>query len=95
MAFVHPDLGIGGAERLVVDAALALQAAGHEVAMFTARHSTAGPGHVGARHERGHCFEETRCVAVSSGRWSGPGMAAWRYTSSATSCQGSCGAERA
>ena len=46
--FVHPDLGIGGAERLVVDAALALKAKGHEVAMFT------------ARHEQGHCFEETR-----------------------------------
>lgn len=25
IAFVHPDLGIGGAERLVVDAALELQ----------------------------------------------------------------------
>ena len=25
IAFLHPDLGIGGAERLVVDAAVALQ----------------------------------------------------------------------
>ena len=25
VAFLHPDLGIGGAERLVVDAAVALQ----------------------------------------------------------------------
>eukprot|EP00434_Breviolum_minutum_P009849 symbB.v1.2.008675.t1/scaffold539.1/size189864/7 len=48
VAFVHPDLGIGGAERLVVDAALALQQQGHEVEMFT------------ARHEEKHCFEETR-----------------------------------
>ncbi|CAE7473227.1 ALG2 [Symbiodinium natans] len=48
VAFVHPDLGIGGAERLVVDAAVALQNAGHEVTIFT------------ARHETGHCFEETR-----------------------------------
>lgn len=31
VAFVHPDLGIGGAERLVVDAALELSALGHEV----------------------------------------------------------------
>ncbi|CAE7864099.1 ALG2 [Symbiodinium sp. KB8] len=48
VAFVHPDLGIGGAERLVVDAAVALQKAGHEVNIFT------------ARHETNHCFEETR-----------------------------------
>jgi hypothetical protein len=27
--FFHPDLGIGGAERLVVDAAVALQERGH------------------------------------------------------------------
>ena len=31
VVFVHPDLGIGGAERLVVDAALALQQRGHKV----------------------------------------------------------------
>jgi alpha-1,3/alpha-1,6-mannosyltransferase len=31
VVFLHPDLGIGGAERLVVDAALALQAKGHKV----------------------------------------------------------------
>jgi len=48
VAFVHPDLGIGGAERLVVDAAVALQEAGHEVCVYT------------ARHEPGHCFKETR-----------------------------------
>eukprot|EP00928_Gymnodinium_smaydae_P040411 TRINITY_DN27409_c0_g1_i1.p1 TRINITY_DN27409_c0_g1~~TRINITY_DN27409_c0_g1_i1.p1 ORF type:complete len:486 (-),score=117.96 TRINITY_DN27409_c0_g1_i1:234-1691(-) len=48
VAFVHPDLGIGGAERLVVDAAVALRRSGHQVEMFTARHT------------RDHCFEETR-----------------------------------
>ena len=48
IAFVHPDLGIGGAERLVVDAAVGLQAAGHTVHMFT------------SHHEASHCFEETR-----------------------------------
>ncbi len=31
VAFIHPDLGLGGAERLVVDAALELSARGHAV----------------------------------------------------------------
>ena len=38
IAFLHPDLGIGGSERLVVDAALALQAVGHRVTLFTTHH---------------------------------------------------------
>lgn len=46
--FVHPDLGIGGAERLVIDAALALQNKGHEVSFLT------------NHHDPNHCFEETR-----------------------------------
>ena len=48
MAFVHPDLGIGGAERLIVDAALALKSRGHEIHMFT------------AHHDLSHCFSETK-----------------------------------
>eukprot|EP00727_Mastigamoeba_balamuthi_P008886 m51a1_g462 putative alpha-1,3/1,6-mannosyltransferase (410) ;mRNA; f:171568-173460 len=48
VAFLHPDLGIGGAERLVVDAALALKSKGCDVHMFTSHHDPA------------HCFEETR-----------------------------------
>ncbi|ELR22987.1 mannosyltransferase [Acanthamoeba castellanii str. Neff] len=48
VAFIHPDLGIGGAERLVVDAALGLQQAGHQVVMFTSHHDT------------NHCLDETR-----------------------------------
>ena len=48
VAFLHPDLGIGGAERLVVDAALALKARGHDVLITT------------AHHDRSRCFEETR-----------------------------------
>ena len=48
VAFIHPDLGIGGAERLVLDAALALKSRGHEIEMFT------------AHHDPGHCFTETR-----------------------------------
>ena len=34
ISFVRPGLGIGGAERLVVDAALELDARGHEVTLF-------------------------------------------------------------
>jgi alpha-1,3/alpha-1,6-mannosyltransferase len=52
VAFIHPDLGIGGAERLVVDAALCLQAAGHRVTIFT------------AHHDRQRCFEATRNGAL-------------------------------
>ena len=48
VAFLHPDLGIGGAERLVVDAALALKRSGHRVTIFT------------SHHDPGHCFPETR-----------------------------------
>eukprot|EP00667_Euglena_gracilis_P008048 EG_transcript_8134 len=47
VAFLHPDLGVGGAERLVVDAALGLQDRGHDVHLFTYFHSQA------------HCFPET------------------------------------
>ncbi|MHC4831912.1 MAG: glycosyltransferase [Planctomycetota bacterium] len=38
IAFIHPDLGIGGAERLVIEAALSLQRRGHQVCIFTASH---------------------------------------------------------
>ncbi|KAJ4473881.1 alpha-1,3-mannosyltransferase ALG2 [Lentinula aciculospora] len=48
IAFIHPDLGIGGAERLVVDAALGLQNLGHTVDIYT------------SHHDPDHCFEETK-----------------------------------
>ncbi|KAK3683917.1 glycosyltransferase family 4 protein [Podospora appendiculata] len=48
IVFLHPDLGIGGAERLVVDAAVALQKRGHRVVIFTS--------HCDPRH----CFDEAR-----------------------------------
>jgi len=48
IAILHPELGIGGAERLVVDAALALQARGHTVTLHTALRDPA------------HCFAPTR-----------------------------------
>src|SRR5215510_10608220 len=48
IGMLHPDLGIGGAERLVVDAAVQLQAVGHHVTLFT------------THHDQSRCFEETR-----------------------------------
>ena len=48
VVFFHPDLGIGGAERLVVDAAVGLQERGHRVVIFT--------NHC----DPGHCFDECR-----------------------------------
>ncbi|KAK0612832.1 glycosyltransferase family 4 protein [Bombardia bombarda] len=48
IVFLHPDLGIGGAERLVVDAAVSLQKRGHRVVIFTS--------HCDPRH----CFDEAR-----------------------------------
>eukprot|EP00164_Ancoracysta_twista_P012409 GFYU01019463.1.p1 GENE.GFYU01019463.1~~GFYU01019463.1.p1 ORF type:complete len:341 (+),score=33.70 GFYU01019463.1:49-1071(+) len=46
--FTHPDLGIGGAERLVVDYAMALQDCGHDVTIYT------------SHHDPSHCFSETK-----------------------------------
>ncbi|KAM5343172.1 hypothetical protein ACJ41O_014138 [Fusarium nematophilum] len=48
IVFFHPDLGIGGAERLVVDAAVGLQDRGHRVVIFT--------NHCDPKH----CFDECR-----------------------------------
>ena len=48
IVFFHPDLGIGGAERLVIDAAVGLQNRGHKVTIFT------------SHCDRNHCFDEAR-----------------------------------
>jgi alpha-1,3/alpha-1,6-mannosyltransferase len=48
IVFFHPDLGIGGAERLVIDAAVGLQARGHKVTIFT------------SHCDPSHCFDEAR-----------------------------------
>ena len=48
IVFVHPDLGIGGAERLVIDAAVGLQSQGHKVTILT------------SHCDPNHCFEEAR-----------------------------------
>ena len=60
VAFAHPDLGLGGAERLVVDAALGLRGRGHDVTIYT------------ARHDPRRCFDETRdgtLRVVVAGDW--------------------------
>ncbi|KAI9888672.1 MAG: Alpha-1,3-mannosyltransferase-like protein [Vezdaea aestivalis] len=46
--FIHPDLGIGGAERLVIDAAVGLQERGHGVSVWT------------SHCDPSHCFDEAR-----------------------------------
>lgn len=48
ITFLHPDLGIGGAERLVVDAGLALKKRGYDVNFVT------------THHDPEHCFSETK-----------------------------------
>jgi len=48
IAILHPDLGIGGAERLIVDIALALKSHGHDVDIYT------------NFHDKRRCFDETR-----------------------------------
>lgn len=50
--FVHPDLGVGGAERLIVDAALAAKSGGHDVTILTNQYDPA------------HCFEETKQLDI-------------------------------
>ena len=48
IVFFHPDLGIGGAERLVIDAAVGLQSRGHKVIIYT------------SHCDPSHCFDEAR-----------------------------------
>ncbi|KAF2395629.1 UDP-Glycosyltransferase/glycogen phosphorylase, partial [Trichodelitschia bisporula] len=48
VVFFHPDLGIGGAERLIIDAAVGLQDRGHKVTIFT------------SHRDPTHCFDEAR-----------------------------------
>ncbi len=60
VAFVHPDLGLGGAERLVVDAAVELVRAGCSVDVYT------------AHYDPQRCFEETKTGGfrvVVAGSW--------------------------
>ncbi|KAF1745331.1 hypothetical protein MXB_1297 [Myxobolus squamalis] len=48
IAIFHPNLGIGGAERLIIDIALALKRKGYDVTVFT------------NHHDKNHCFCETK-----------------------------------
>lgn len=48
VTIIHPDLGIGGAERLIIDVALALQNRGHRVTIYT------------SHCDKTHCFDEAR-----------------------------------
>jgi len=48
VGFLHPDLGLGGAERLVVDAATGLSHLGHKVVMYT------------SHYDPSRSFDETR-----------------------------------
>lgn len=48
IVFLHPDLGIGGAERLIVDAAVSLKSQNHSIHIIT------------NHHDDNHCFEETK-----------------------------------
>jgi len=38
VAFIHPDLGLGGAERLIVDSVVGLKELGHEAGIYTAHY---------------------------------------------------------
>lgn len=50
--FVHPDLGVGGAERLIVDTALATKLNGHEITILT------------NHYDPNHCFEDTKDLDI-------------------------------
>ena len=45
---LHLDLGIGGAEKLVVNTAVAMQELGHDIEIYT------------SHHDPNHCFQETK-----------------------------------
>ncbi|CAJ0607070.1 unnamed protein product [Cylicocyclus nassatus] len=57
VTFLHPDLGIGGAERLVVDAAVALQQKGHTVKVVT------------SQFDPSHAFKETQQLDIKVIQW--------------------------
>jgi alpha-1,3/alpha-1,6-mannosyltransferase len=56
ITIVHLDLGIGGAERLIVNIGVALKEMGHDVSIVT------------SHHDQGHSFEETKVGGKSAQR---------------------------
>ena len=48
ITILHLDLGIGGAEQLIVNVATVVKELGHEVVLLT------------SHHDKNHCFEETK-----------------------------------
>ncbi|XP_044121200.1 alpha-1,3/1,6-mannosyltransferase ALG2 [Neovison vison] len=73
--FLHPDLGVGGAERLVLDAALALQARGCSVKVWTAHYD---PSHsfADSRKLQVHCAGDWLPRSLG---WGGRGAAVCAY----------------
>lgn len=68
IVFFHPDLGIGGAERLIIDAAVGLQELGHKVIIFT---SHCDPQHCFEEARNGTCTKRMahmRCAKVLTGK---------------------------
>ncbi|XGW05383.1 hypothetical protein V3C99_016053 [Haemonchus contortus] len=57
VTFLHPDLGIGGAERLIIDAAVALQNKGHQVKIVT------------NQYDINHAFKETKNLDITVIQW--------------------------
>ena len=53
IAFIHPDLGIGGAEQLIINLAIALQNKGHTIEIHT------------PHYDKSHCFEPTKDGTLS------------------------------
>jgi len=47
IAILHLDLGIGGAEKLIISLAISLIKNGHDITIYT------------SHHDKLHCFEET------------------------------------
>jgi alpha-1,3/alpha-1,6-mannosyltransferase len=49
---VHPDLGVGGAERLILDIAIATKSNGHDVTILT------------NQYDQKHCFEDSKDLNI-------------------------------
>lgn len=54
VTILHLDLGIGGAEQLIVNVATVIKELGHEVTILT------------SHHDPSHCFEETKPTGMTA-----------------------------